>query len=170
LRRPRPASSIPVRLFTAIIAYTFAKQTGGVYFFRLEDTDQKREIAGTGLDLVKQLARFGIVADEGYYGDHEKGDYGPYVQSERADIYKIVIKELIRKGRAYPCFCTKEDLDQLRLGPGSQQGGPGLLWRIRQMPSSSPSMRIFRRFKSRKAVCHPLQEPWQPSQSHQGPR
>jgi glutamyl-tRNA synthetase len=101
-------------LFTAMIAHKFAKQTGGVYFFRLEDTDQKREIAGTGLDLVKQLARFNIVADEGYYGDHEKGAYGPYVQSERADIYKIVIKELIKKGRAYPCFCTKEELDQLR--------------------------------------------------------
>jgi glutamyl-tRNA synthetase len=112
-------------LFTALIAYTFAKQSDGVYFFRLEDTDQKREIAGTGLDLVKQLSRFGIVADEGYYGDHEKGDYGPYVQSERADIYKIVIKELIRKGRAYPCFCTKEDLDQLRLVQEANKVIPG---------------------------------------------
>ena len=96
-------------LFTAMVAHKFAKQTHGVYFFRLEDTDQKREIAGTGMDLVKQLKTFGIVADEGYFGDHEEGNYGPYVQSERGDIYKIVIKELIKKGRAYPCFCTKED-------------------------------------------------------------
>ena len=101
-------------LFTARIAYKIAKQTNGVYFMRLEDTDQKREIKGTGLDLVNQLANFGIVPDEGYRGDKEEGAYGPYTQSKRADIYKIVIKELIKKGRAYPCFCTKEELDQLR--------------------------------------------------------
>ena len=101
-------------LFTAMIAHKFAQQTGGVYFFRLEDTDQKREIAGTGLDLVNQLKRFDIVSDEGYFGDHEEGNYAPYVQSKRADIYKVIIKELIKKGRAYPCFCTKEDLEELR--------------------------------------------------------
>lgn len=101
-------------LFTARIAYKIAKQTNGVYFRRLEDTDQKREIKGAGLDLVNQLANFGIIPDEGYFGDHEEGAYGPYTQSKRADIYKIVIKELIKKGRAYPCFCTKEELDQLR--------------------------------------------------------
>ena len=83
-------------LFTARIAYKIAKQTNGVYFRRLEDTDQKREIKGTGLDLVNQLANFGIIPDEGYFGDHEEGAYGPYTQSKRADIYKIVIKELIK--------------------------------------------------------------------------
>ena len=112
-------------LFTAMIAHKFAKQSGGIYFFRLEDTDQKREIAGTGLDLVKQLKNFGIVADEGYYGDHEEGSYGPYVQSKRADIYKIVIKELIKKGRAYPCFCTKQDLDDLRMVQEANKVIPG---------------------------------------------
>lgn len=112
-------------LFTAMIAHKFAKQSGGVYFFRLEDTDQKREIAGTGLDLVHQLKNFGIVADEGYYGDHEEGSYGPYVQSKRADIYKVVIKELIKKGRAYPCFCTKEDLDNLRMVQEANKVIPG---------------------------------------------
>ncbi len=112
-------------LFTAMIAHKFAKQSGGVYFFRLEDTDQKREIAGTGLDLVRQLKNFGIVADEGFYGDHEEGAYTPYVQSKRADIYKIVIKELIKKGRAYPCFCTKEDLEQLRMVQEANKVIPG---------------------------------------------
>ena len=112
-------------LFTAMIAYTFAKQSHGVYFFRLEDTDQKREIEGTGLDLVKQLKNFGIVADEGYFGDHEEGNYGPYVQSKRADIYKVVIKDLIRRGRAYPDFCSKEELDQLRLVQEANKVVPG---------------------------------------------
>lgn len=112
-------------LFTAMVANKFAKQSGGIYFFRLEDTDQKREIAGTGLDLVKQLTRFNIVSDEGYFGDHEEGSYGPYTQSKRADIYKVVIKELIKKGRAYPCFCSKEDLDELRLVQQANNVIPG---------------------------------------------
>lgn len=112
-------------LFTALIAYKFARQTDGIYYFRLEDTDQKREIKGTGLDLVNQLANFDIISSEGYFGDHEEGAYGPYTQSKRADIYKIVIKELIKKGRAYPCFCTKEDLDQLRLVQEANKVIPG---------------------------------------------
>lgn len=104
-------------LFTALIAKTFAKQSNGVYIFRLEDTDQKREIKGSGDELCKQLAYFGVTQDEGYMGDskEEIGIYGPYVQSKRAYIYKVCIKELIKKGKAYPCFCTKEDLDKLRL-------------------------------------------------------
>lgn len=112
-------------LFTAMIAHKFAKQTGGVYFFRLEDTDQKREIAGTGLDLIHQLGNFAINADEGYCGDHEEGEYGPYVQSKRADIYKIVIKDLLKRGRAYPCFCTKKDLDDLRAVQEANKVIPG---------------------------------------------
>lgn len=112
-------------LFTALVAWKFAKQSDGIAFFRLEDTDQKREVAGTGLDLVEQLKRFGITFDEGYFGDHEKGDYGPYTQSKRADIYKICIKELIRKGRAYPDFCSKEELDQLRLVQEANKVIPG---------------------------------------------
>ena len=112
-------------LFTALVAWKFAKQSDGIAFFRLEDTDQKREVAGTGLDLVQQLKRFGITFDEGYFGDHEVGDYGPYTQSKRADIYKICIKELIRKGRAYPDFCSKEELDQLRLVQEANKVIPG---------------------------------------------
>lgn len=112
-------------LFTALVASTVAKKTGGVYFLRLEDTDQKREIAGSAKELVDQLAYFGVVQDEGYFGDEEKGSYGPYIQSKRADIYKIVIKELIRRGRAYPCFCTPADLDLLRKTQEANKVIPG---------------------------------------------
>jgi glutamyl-tRNA synthetase len=101
-------------LFTALISYTLAKQSGGVYFFRLEDTDTKRTIAGSAKDLIDQLKVFGIVADEGYFVDGDKGNYGPYQQSFRKDIYKVVIKELVRRGRAYPDFCTPEDLEKIR--------------------------------------------------------
>lgn len=112
-------------LFTALISYKIAKQSNGVFYFRLEDTDQKREIEGTGSDLIKQLAKFNINVEEGYLGDYEKGNYGPYVQSNRADIYKVVIKELIKRGRAYPCFCTKTELDQLRQVQESNKVIPG---------------------------------------------
>ena len=101
-------------LFAAMVSSTYAKQSGGVYFFRLEDTDTKRTIEGSDRDLIDQLAQFGIVADEGFFPEGDKGDYGPYRQSERASIYKTVIKELIRQGRAYPDFCTPEDLDAIR--------------------------------------------------------
>lgn len=114
-------------LFTAMIAYTVAKRTNGVYFFRLEDTDQKREVSGTGDQLVEQLAWFGIKQDEGYMGssNEEKGTYGPYEQSKRESIYNIVIKHLIEVGRAYPCFCSKEDLDELRKVQEANKVVPG---------------------------------------------
>lgn len=101
-------------LFTALISYTIAKKSGGVYFFRLEDTDTKRTIEGSGDLLIRELSEFGIVADEGYFPDGDKGEYGPYQQSKRRDIYRAVIKELIKRGRAYPDFCTPEDLDAIR--------------------------------------------------------
>ena len=101
-------------LFTSLISYTLAKQSGGVYFFRLEDTDTKRTIEGSGDLLIDQLAQFGIVADEGYTPDGDKGAYGPYQQSKRRDIYRAVIKQMIKDGSAYPDFCTPEDLDAIR--------------------------------------------------------
>lgn len=101
-------------LFTALVAQKVATQTQGVFYTRLEDTDTKREIEGSGKELLDQLAVFNVAPNEGYLGDHESGDYGPYTQSARADIYKVVIKELLRQGKAYPCFCTHDDLDALR--------------------------------------------------------
>ena len=70
-------------LFATLIAWKFPKQTQGVFYTRLEDTDTKREIAGSGEELLKQLAAFGILPDEGYMGTYEKGNYGPYKQSDR---------------------------------------------------------------------------------------
>lgn len=101
-------------LFTSLVAQKVATQSNGIFYIRLEDTDTKREVAGSGKELIDQLKVFGVINDEGYYGDHEEGNYGPYIQSQRADIYKVVIKHLIEIGRAYPCFSTKEELDELR--------------------------------------------------------
>jgi glutamyl-tRNA synthetase len=100
-------------LFASLIAQTIAHQSGGVFFVRLEDTDTKREIVGSDLALIEQMASFGVAPDEGF-GAKEEGNYGPYRQSERAPIYKTVIKELVRRGDAYPCFASTEELDELR--------------------------------------------------------
>ena len=100
-------------LFTSLVAHKVAKDSNGVFYLRLEDTDTKREVEGSGDELVRQLAYFGIDPKEGYLG-HDVGDYGPYKQSERAYIYKVCIKELMKKGRAYPCFCSAEQLEETR--------------------------------------------------------
>ncbi|MFA7076588.1 MAG: glutamate--tRNA ligase [Candidatus Izemoplasmatales bacterium] len=98
-------------LFTSLVSWRFAKQTSGVFFLRLEDTDQKREIKGSGDKVVEQLIKFGILPDESYLNN---GLYGPYIQSERKEIYHTVIKEMIENGLAYPCFCTHEELNDIR--------------------------------------------------------
>ena len=103
-------------LFTAFICSKLASQSGGVFYIRLEDTDQKREIVGAGDSLLKELKCFNVVPDEGYMGDShpQVGEYAPYIQSQRADIYKVLIKHLLKQGMAYPCFCSSEELSQLR--------------------------------------------------------
>ena len=101
-------------LFTSLICHKVASQTNGIFYVRLEDTDTKREIQGSGVQLLDQLKVFNVYPKEGYMGDHEEGIYGPYQQSHRADIYKVCIKWLIEQGRAYPCFCSSEALDKIR--------------------------------------------------------
>ena len=102
-------------LFASMTSRKFAKQSGGVFFIRLEDTDQKREVEGSGDSLISQLQTFGVTPDEGYLGTcKEVGNYGPYVQSQRADIYKVVIKYMLENNMAYPCFCTPEELAKMR--------------------------------------------------------
>ena len=102
-------------LFAALVNRITATSTGGVFYTRIEDTDKKREIKGGIEDIIDGLNRFGITIDEGFIsGEVQKGEYGPYKQSERAEIYKTYAKQLIKQGLAYPCFCTAEDLDAVR--------------------------------------------------------
>lgn len=102
-------------LFTCMIAYKTAKATDGVFYVRVEDTDQKRKVEGAIDVMLKGLAVYGINADEGVVGDDvEKGSYGPYYQSKRVDIYQCYAKWLVEQGLAYPCFCSAEELDEIR--------------------------------------------------------
>ncbi len=112
-------------LFMALICRKVATQSGGVFFIRLEDTDTKRFIEGSGELLLQQLKLFNVYPDEGYKGSFEDGNYGPYIQSHRAEIYKIVIKQLLREGKAYPCFCSPEDLSAIREEQEKNKLNPG---------------------------------------------
>ena len=91
--------------FQAVVDRFIATKTGGTFYFRLEDTDKKREVEGADKVALNILKEYGIVPDEGLTLDGEIGEYGPYRQSDRTDIYKSFAKMLVEKGRAYPCFC-----------------------------------------------------------------
>ena len=102
-------------LFASLVNRITATSSGGVFFTRIEDTDKKREIEGGIENIIDGLNRFGIEIDEGFFsGTEQKGDYGPYQQSQRAEIYQTYVKKLIKEGLAYPCFCTAEELEEVR--------------------------------------------------------
>lgn len=102
-------------LFTSLVNRITATTSGGIFFTRIEDTDKKREVEGGIEDIIDGLWRFGITIDEGFIsGTEEQGNYGPYQQSHRAEIYQTYVKDLIKQGLAYPCFCTAEELDEVR--------------------------------------------------------
>ncbi len=102
-------------IYQAIIDNLIAKSNKGVFILRIEDTDQKREVK-EAVDLIKEaLYRYDLIPDEYELDGETVGNYGPYVQSERKEIYHAFIKHLIEIGRAYPCFCKKDALDELRV-------------------------------------------------------
>ena len=105
-------------LFPSTIGERLAHQSGGVFYLRIEDTDAKREVEGAAEGLIRTLERYGIRFDEGAVigkdGTIEDfGNYGPYRQSQRADIYHVYAKQLVKEGKAYPVFTTQEELNAL---------------------------------------------------------
>lgn len=98
-------------LYGAIIDKMTADKSKGVFYFRLEDTDQKREIENAGNIAIDALRYYEVAPQEGFMGDNvpEVGEYGPYVQSKRGEIYQAFAKHLVSIGRAYPCFCDKAE-------------------------------------------------------------
>lgn len=102
-------------LFTCSVAYKTAKTTDGIFYVRVEDTDQKRKVEGAVEVMLEGLKSYGITADEGVMIDGtQRGDYGPYIQSQRKEIYQTYAKYLVEQGLAYPCFCSAEELEALR--------------------------------------------------------
>lgn len=109
-------------LFPVLVGERLAHQSGGVFYLRIEDTDSKREVEGAEYDLIKVFENFGINFDESIV---KEGKYGPYRQSDRREIYRTYAKELVKQGKAYPCFCTEEDMQQLREKQEAQKLTPG---------------------------------------------
>ncbi len=144
---PSPTGFIHIGgLFGSIIDKKLAKQSNGVFILRIEDTDQKREIENGTAQIVNGLADFGIIPDEGMISEtEEKGIYGPYKQSLRKEIYEAYAKSLIERGLAYPCFCTPEDLDEIRTKQEAAKLRPGYygIWaKCRTMPIDEVAQKI----------------------------
>lgn len=122
-------------LFPTRVSERLAHQSGGILYLRIEDTDSKREVEGAEENLIDTLAYYGVKFDEGAVaGGKDNGIYGPYRQSERREIYQAFAKELVRGGKAYPCFCSEEELDaarreqeELKVDPGYY--GKWAVWR-----------------------------------------
>ena len=101
-------------VYQALIDFMLAKNSDGIFYLRNEDTDSTREVNDATKLIMKTLKEYEILPDEYEYENEIVGNYGPYVQSERKEIYHAFIKRLIEIGRAYPCFCKKEELDSMR--------------------------------------------------------
>ncbi len=106
-------------MYQAVVDERLAHQSGGVFFLRIEDTDGQREIKGAVEALLNTLSAYGVAYDEGLVlGENgelvEKGAYGPYKQSQRAELYHVFAKKLVAEGKAYPCFSTEEELEEIQ--------------------------------------------------------
>ena len=124
---PSPTGFVHIGgLYQALVARTIAEKTGGVFFLRVEDTDQKREVENGVTGIVNSLKDFDMAPDEGMISDTEEiGNYGPYKQSLRKDIYQAYAKYMIEQGKAYPCFCTPEDGEEMRKKQEAAKVRPG---------------------------------------------
>ncbi len=131
---PSPTGFVHIGgLYQSLIAKKIAKQTDGVFFVRIEDTDQKREVENGVEGILKALDDYDVSPDETI----GKGEYGPYLQSERKDIYESYAKKLLEEGKAYPCFCSTEELDKIRADQESAKERTGYYgkWaKYRNMP------------------------------------
>ena len=124
---PSPTGFVHIGgLYQALVARTVAQKTGGVFFLRVEDTDQKREVENGVTGIVNSLKDFDMAPDEGMITDTEEiGNYGPFKQSLRKEIYQAYAKYMIEQGKAYPCFCTPEDGEEIRQKQEAAKIRPG---------------------------------------------
>ena len=136
---PSPTGFVHLgNLVQGMISERMTHQSGGVLFLRVEDTDAKREVPGAIEVLIDTLAHYGINFDEGATHTGDNGNYGPYRQRQRAAIYHVFAKKLVSEGKAYPCFCTEEELAAAREQQEANKETTGYygkyaIWRDRSM-------------------------------------
>lgn len=123
---PSPTGFIHLgNLYGAFVDERLAHQSEGVFYLRIEDTDDKREVDGAVEVIISSLKFFGVTFDEGATMDGSIGNYGPYYQSDRGELYQTYVKQLVRQGRAYPCFCTMDELTAIREEQERLKENPG---------------------------------------------
>lgn len=123
---PSPTGFVHIgNLFQALTDYFLAKNSNGIFYLRNEDTDSKREVNEAVDKIMECLDYVGLNPDEYEYKGQVVGQYGPYIQSERKEIYHTFIKHLIEIGRAYPCFCSAEELEIMRKKQEAKKSQPG---------------------------------------------
>ena len=124
---PSPTGFVHLgNLYNAIIAERLAHQTGGVFYLRIEDTDSKREVEGAVSTIIDAMAYFDVNFDEGAVSDGDNGNYGPYRQRQRAEIYHVFAKWLVEQGKAYPCFLTEDEVQKIRDEQFENKENPGI--------------------------------------------
>ncbi len=123
---PSPTGFIHLgNLYGAFADERLAHRSGGVFFLRIEDTDEKREVEGAAETIISSLEYFGVTFDEGVTSEGERGIYGPYYQRARELIYQCYAKDLTARGLAYPCFCTEDQILLLREQQENSGENPG---------------------------------------------
>ena len=144
---PSPTGNVHIgTIDQALIATKVARQTGGVFFLRIEDTDQKREVEGGVKQIIEALKSFDLEPDEGMISETEwKGNYGPYKQSMRKDIYQSFAKHMLEMGKAYPAFDTPEELEEMRARQEASKlrtGYYGVWAKYRNLPLEEAAKKI----------------------------
>jgi glutamyl-tRNA synthetase len=142
---PSPTGFVHIgNFFAALIDYVIAKNTNGIFYLRNEDTDQLREVDGAMKKIMETLNTYKMTPDEYEFEGKTIGNYGPYIQSERKHIYHVFIKHLIEIGRAYPCFATKEELEELRASQEHANARTGYYGRYARYRNITPEEAIRR--------------------------
>lgn len=139
---PSPTGFMHIGNFLATtIDYVLAKKNNGIFYLRNEDTDQAREVEGAVEYIRHVLEHYNMNPDEYEYRDtnETKGNYGPYIQSERKEIYQAFIKHLIIEGKAYPCFLTQEEMDSIRESQTRDKRRIGIYGRFAKYRDLDPS-------------------------------
>lgn len=143
---PSPTGFVHIgNLLQALTDFLIARNSNGVYYLRNEDTDTKREVNDAVLKIMETLKYFDLMPDEYEFNGEVVGNYGPYVQSERKEIYHAFIKHAIEIGRAYPCFCSSEELEVMRKKQEAKKAMPGYYgaWaKCRDLTNEERAMRI----------------------------
>ena len=124
---PSPTGFVHLgNLYNALIGERLAHQSNGVFYLRIEDTDNKREVEGAVETVINAMNYFGVNFDEGAVSNGDNGSYGPYRQRQRKDIYHVFAKHLVQRGLAYPCFLTAEEIAALREQQTAVKENPGI--------------------------------------------